>query len=132
MLLSALTFAAMLQAAPDLGLNSLRAPRLADGSRPVGELAMPLLPKARRAAVEEARAKAIRPAFVRKPRARAPLLPNPHIAGCNPPPQYAANPDRLPLQPLSKLPKAHGERAVSRLVDGCAAPVMIEQGPIER
>ena len=132
MFLSALTLAAMLQAAPEISLKGLpRAPRLPG---PVGELAMPLPPKAKlAAAADAARARRlIQPSFVRKPRARAALLPNPHIAGCNPPPQHAAGSETPKLQPLSKMPNAHGERAVSRLVDGCAVAVPIDLGPIER
>ena len=37
----------------------------------------------------------------------------------------ASHPETLTARPLSKLPKAHGERAVARLVDGCPVPVLI-------
>jgi hypothetical protein len=39
----------------------------------------------------------------------------------------AGHPETLTVQPLSKMSKAHGERAVARLVDGCPVAVVIAE-----
>jgi hypothetical protein len=58
---------------------------------------------------------------------------NPQMANCRGEgPELIANAEMLQGQPLSKMPKARGERAVARLVDGCPVAVTIAQGPIER
>ena len=134
MFLSALALAVTLQAVPEISLKGyLSAPRLLDRTaQSVGDLILPLP----RRAADPARPRRFKIAsqsvFKAKPRPPAGFLSNPHISGCNAPPQFAANPEALKLQPLSKMPKAHGERAVSRLVDGCAVAVPIQSGATKR
>jgi len=134
MFLSALALAVTLQAVPEISLKGyLVAPSVVGrATQSVGELILPLPRKA----ADPTPARRFRTAspsvFKAKPRPPARFLSNPHIAGCNAAPQFAANPQTLTLQPLSKMPKAHGERAVSRLIDGCAVAVPIQPGPTER
>jgi len=127
MLLSALTFAAMLQAAPEMGLTGhLDGQRSSAGAQPVGELVV--IPHAAKpATVKGARALSwSRRAF--KPAPPLGFVRGPQAPGCrNNGLEHAGHPETLEVQPLSKMPKAHGERAVARLVDGCPVAVLIAQ-----
>lgn len=129
MLLSALTFAAALQAAPEIGLTGyLNGQRPSARTQPVGELIV--VPHAAKpATVKEARALSwSRRAF--KPAPPLGFVRGPQAPGCrNNGLEHAGHPEALQVQPLSKMPKAHGERAVARLVDGCPVAVMIAQTP---
>lgn len=128
MLLSALTLAAMLQAAPEIGLTGhLNGQRLSDRTQPVGELVVPR--KAKSVVLDKAPA----PARALSWRARKPTPPlgfvrGPQAAGCkNNGLEQAGHPETLKVQPLSKMPRARGEHAVARLVDGCPVAVLIAQ-----
>jgi hypothetical protein len=149
MLLSALTLAAMLQIAPvatpmatsvvipqaasAVGLKGyLSEARPAGIAQSVGELSVPV-PKAARVArakaAYEGRAQRFVPSFKRKPlRSMRGFVRNPQMVNCDsngltP----AGGPETQQLQPLSRMPRAHGERAVARLVDGCPVAVTIAQ-----
>lgn len=119
MLLSALTLAAMLQAAPEIGMTG----------QPVGELTIPRKAKSVFLDKAPARSRFVFPApgaFRHAP----PLgfVRGPQAAGCrNNGLDQAGHPETLTVQPLSKMPKAHGELAVARLVDGCPVAVLIAQ-----
>ncbi len=53
---------------------------------------------------------------------------NPQTVNCrSSAPELVGNPESLKAHPLSKMPKAYGERAVARMVDGCPVPVLIAQ-----
>jgi hypothetical protein len=129
MLLSALALAALLQAAPDIQLKGyLVAPRLADRTQPVGELIMPVPRRAKGAAYKAStRSRAVSP-FKAKPAPRPDFFRNQQMASCDSHGlTQAGHPEALTVQPLSKMPQAHGERAVARLVGGCPVAVMIAQ-----
>lgn len=119
MLLSALTLAIALQAAPvaptvvipdAAPIAGRNGPPLArkslDTAQGVDQLRM-RSPKARRAKV-----------FVVKP---------PGTSCDSKGLSRASHPEALTAQPLSKMPEAHAERAVVRLVDGCPVAVLIAQ-----
>lgn len=137
MLLSALTFAVALQAAPDLALKGYSVS--ARGTQPVGELTVaPRKGKSLLLHVAPERARFIAPPRAaklnpsRRP-AKKDFVVNPQMVNCKSNgPEPVASSEKLRAVPLSKLPRAHGERAVARLVDGCPVAVTIAQGPIER
>lgn len=130
MLLPALAFAVALQATPEIGLKGhLNGVRVADRAQPVGELTV----TPRKVRVVEAAPRTAHPRRTFKPQPRLGFVRNPQMADCRTDGlELAGNPEMLKAQPLSKLPKAHGERAVVRLVDGCPVAVMIAQGPVTR
>jgi hypothetical protein len=127
MLLSAVFFAAALQAAPEIGLTGrLNGQPPSARAQPVGELIV--VPRAAKpATVKEARALSwSRRAF--KPAPPLGFVRGPQAPGCrNNGLEQAGHPETLTVQPLSKMPKAHGELAVARLVDGCPVAVLIAQ-----
>jgi hypothetical protein len=131
MLLSALTLAAMLQVAPEVGLaGHLNEQRLSE-AQPVGELTIPR--KAKPAFVDRAPARSISwqdrkmSWRARKPTPQLGFVRGPQAAGCRKGLEQAGHPETLQVQPLSKMPRAHGELAVARLVDGCPVAVLIAQ-----
>lgn len=121
MLLSALTLAALLQAAPTA--TSVVIPEAAPIVGQMGYLLRrkPFDPTQRVDHLRMRSPKTARPAKallkVKSPRVRCDSNEL----------SRASHPETLTAQPLSKLPKAHGERAVARLVDGCPVPVLIAQ-----
>lgn len=120
MLLSALTLVALLQAAPVA--TSVVIPPAGPVVAQKGYLLrkMPIDPAQRVDQLRMRPPKAVRrvKAFeVKPPRVRC------DSKGLS----RASHPETLTAQPLSKLPKAHGERAVARLVDGCPVSVLIAQ-----
>lgn len=130
MILSALAFAAALQAAPDITLKGHPlGMRPADRTQPVGELTV---------APRKARARFVAPPRTFKlalPRARRlaskkDFVVDPQMVNCKSNgPELVSSSEKLRAVPLAKMPKAHGERAVARLVDGCPVAVTIAQGP---
>jgi|GEM_PF-2417617 len=130
MFLSALTFAALLQAAPVAGQKGylLQQKPFETGQR-VDQPRLPFPRKSKSAMGEAERAfpptrigQAASP-FPKKRIIRSPMTP-----GCGSEPlQRAAHPEVVQVQPLSKMPQAHGELAVARLVDGCPVAVLIAQ-----
>ncbi len=135
MFMSAVLFAAALQAAPEIGLKGLRP---SDRALSVGELSV--APRTRGSSLLH-RSPAQLPftAQSRGPFRIAPKPPkkgfvyNPQMANCrSAAPELAGRPERLQAQPLSKMPEARGERAVARLVDGCPVAVLIHPGSVER
>ena len=126
MLLSALAFAAALQAAPladQQGVLLKHEPF--DWAQPHKKRPLSS-PKALPWTVEEARARVAKRARFKPPTPRD-FVVNPQRTNCKTAPQLVGHPETLTVQPLSKMPKAHGERAVARLVDGCPVAVMIAQ-----
>lgn len=133
MLLSALTLAAALQAAPEIVLKgSPMGARPAERAQPVGELTV--APRRQRVwAVVPPRTSKLGPPRMRRSALKKDFVVNPQMVNCKSNgPELVANSEKLRAVPLSKMPKAHGERAVARLVDGCPVAVTIAQGPIER
>lgn len=122
MLLSALTFAALLQTAPVVGHKGyLLEQKPYETSQSVDQLRMPF-PKTRRPAPPRPPRKltfAPRPklSFVRGPQA--------HCRSAAP--QPVGHPETLMVEPLSKMPMARGEWAVAHMVDGCPVAVLIKQ-----
>ncbi len=151
MLLSALTLAAMLQAAPMAApmATSVAVPQAAPAvglkgyllqrkpfntADQVDQLRMPLAKRAHRMSPEAALALAARrSATPRQSKLAPPRRPlnfvrGPQMANCeNHGLERAGHPEAPQAQPLSKMPRAHGERAVARLVDGCPVAVLIAQ-----
>ncbi len=130
MLLSALALAAVLQTTPVAGEKSyLLQQKPFDTAQRVDQLRMPFPKKAKPMTGEGAPQRFFAPRAPRRvfkaPPAtfvHAPMMANCHVA-----PQVVGHPETLQVQPLSKMPKARGERAVARLVDGCPVPVLIAQ-----
>lgn len=112
MLLSAFALAALLRAAP-----AAPAATIPEAARPKP--------------VDEALARpfASPPSRVKRlPRPAPGFVRNPQMADCDRNRlENAGHPDIPAVQPLSKMPKAHAERAVVRLVDGCPVAVLIAQ-----
>ena len=147
MLLSALTLAALLQAAPATPPAAIpEAPSVAgqkgyllqrgpyDPNQRVDQLRLPAPKLAHPATPDEVRARRYRsPMFKVKPsrRPRPDFARHPQMVSCDSNGlSRAGQPETLRTQPLSKLPGAHLERAVVRLVDGCPVTVMVAQnGP---
>ena len=140
MFFSALTLAAVLQAAPVVipeapaiggrkGYLLQRGPY--DPNQRVDQLRLPAPKRAHPATPEEVRARRyVAPPFKMKPsrRPRPDFVRHPQMVSCDSNGvSRAGHPDAPTAQPLSKLPKAHGERAVVRLVDGCPVSVLIAQ-----
>ncbi len=125
MLLSALAFAAALQAAPMADQQgALLKHEPFDWARPHKKPALSS-PEFRPWTPEGARFRvAKRGNFKPTPRD---FVVNPQMTNCKTAPQLVGHPETLTVQPLSKMPEAHGERAVARLVDGCPVAVMIAQ-----
>lgn len=122
MLLSALSLAAVLQVTPPVTLRGYRAPRRSiDATQSVDTLTLPL-PKWAKAA-KAPRVPVRR--FTKAPPAA--FVRDPMMANCHTARQLVGHPETLQVQPLAKMPKAHGERAVARLVDGCPVAVLIAQ-----
>lgn len=145
MLLSAMTLAALLQAAPAMA-TAVVIPEAApvaghtgylfrrkpsDTDQRVDQLRMRLPKAAGPKAADEAGARRFAsPSSKMKPprRSRPDFVRNPQMASCDRDGlTNAGHPDTPEVQPLSKMPKAHAERAVVRLVDGCPVPVLIAQ-----
>ena len=113
MLLSALTLAAMLQAAPG-GVRVLRDPTTADAAREASEREGRRRPFTTRSWPRAQPAK-----FLRSP---VPCRKN----GL----ERAGHPEALKAKPLGELPMAYVEYAISRTVDGCPVSVLVAQdGP---
>lgn len=144
MLLSALILATALQAAPVAPAlvipeaapvvghtGALLARKPFDPAQRVDQLTMRLPKAARPKAVDEARARPFTsPSSKTKRSPRPPLnfVRNPQMADCGRNGlENAGHPDTPAVQPLSKMPEAHAERAVVRLVDGCPVAVLIAQ-----
>jgi hypothetical protein len=145
MLLSALAIAALLQAspaaltltipdaAPVVGQkHHLLQRRPFNSESRVDQLRMPYARRPHAITAEAARALASgRPATPRRPKfqpspqgfVRGPLMPDCDRNGLT----SAGHPETQTVQPLSKMPNAHAERAVVRLVDGCPVAVLIAQ-----
>ena len=71
-------------------------------------------------------ASAARPAGAVSPRPSTGFVIGPQARGCKrTAPELVGKPDALTAQPLTKMPMAHGEWAVARLVDGCPVAVPI-------
>lgn len=141
MLLSALTLAALLQAAP-MAVIPEAAPVVGGRGhllhdkpyvigQPVDQPRVPFRKKSHAWMGEEAFTRFTAPSQRRTKRAppvKRDFAFNPQTVNCRSDAlQKAARLDTLKIQPLSKLPKAHGERAVARLVDGCPVPVLVAQ-----
>lgn len=118
MLLSALTLAAMLQAAP--AAASVVIPEVAPVVGQKGHLLQrkPFDPAQRVDQLTMRSPQVARPVKAFKAKA-------PRVSCDSNGPSRASHPEPLMAQPLSKLPKAHGERAVARSVDGCPVSVLI-------
>ncbi len=134
MFLSAITLAALLQAAPVAGETSFLLQRWSfETGQRVDQLRLPA-PKVRRSAplLEGAFLPAPRspPRITWRKATPSPLgfVRGPGTARCiNNAPETVASTDALTAHPLSEMPDARGERAVARLIDGCAVPVLVEQ-----
>jgi hypothetical protein len=137
MLLSAMIFAAALQAAPVAVAQEgyLVPDRPAAATQSLDQLVLPL-PRTRATTAAKAQARAMRfapstrrhDAKTLPPLQKPTFVRDPQMVGCDPNKlQRAGDPEALKVQPLSKMPRAHGERAVARLVDGCPVAVMIAQ-----
>lgn len=130
MILSAFAFAAALQAAPDITLKGYPlGMRPADRAQPVGELTV--APRKQRVwAVAPPRTFKLVPPRTRPPTPKKDFVVNPQMVNCKSiGPELVSSSEKLRAVPLAKMPKAHGERAVARLVDGCPVAVTIAQGP---
>ncbi len=125
MFLSALTLAALLQAAPLVELPPT----------PHVQLPPPPAVKMTRGArqLEAWQTKPLETwraprTFKPRPLPKKGFVVNPQTANCrSSAPELVGNRESLKAHPLSKMPKAHGERAVARMVDGCPVPVLIAQ-----
>ncbi|USQ95571.1 hypothetical protein [Caulobacter sp. RL271] len=132
MLLSALALAALLQTAPVEGQKGyLLQHQPFDWAHPAKKRTLPFSKQAQAFTIEAARARdARRGTFRRPPQPRKTFVVNPQMVNCKSNgPELVASSETPRLQPLSKMPKAHGERAVARLVDGCPVAVTIAQAP---
>jgi hypothetical protein len=149
MLLSALTLAALLQIAPAAASTAptviipeatpvvgqkgyLLQRRPFNTVDRVDQLRMPFAKHSRAMSPEAARAQRfVSPSLKLKPQRKRPpvgFVRNPQMVSCDTNGlTRAGHPETATVQPLSKMPKAHGERAVARLVDGCPVAVMIAQ-----
>lgn len=126
MLLSALAFAAALQAAPLADQQGyLLKHKPFDWTQPHKKQPVSS-PEALRWTAEEARARVAKHGKFKASTPRD-FVVNPQMTNCKTAPQLVGHPETLTVQPLSKMPKAHGERAVARLVDGCPVAAMIAQ-----
>lgn len=131
MFLSALTLAALLQATPVAGQKGylLQREPFEAGQR-VDQPRLPFHRKVRPATDEVASrfADPLKPSpSTTAPRRRV-VVRDTLMATCG---RYglekAVVAETLKAQPLSKMPEAHGERAVARLVDGCPVAVPVVQ-----
>jgi len=144
MLLSALILAAALQAptgaptlvipdaAPVVGHSgALLRRKPFDPAQRVDQLTMRLPKAPRPKPVDEARAQRFAsPSSKPRPpgRTRLDFVRNPQMANCGGNGLTRAGYSDTPgVQPLSKMPEAHAERAVVRLVDGCPVAVLVAQ-----
>lgn len=137
MLLSALALAAALQATPDIALKGYP---LGERAKPAGELT--IAPRKVKSVLLHQAPERSR--FIAPPRRTFKLGPprplpkkdfvvNPQTVNCrSTAPELVSSSETLQAVPLSKMPKARGERAVARMVDGCPVPVLIAQEPIGR
>lgn len=122
MFLSALALTALLTAQPvvsgatPVGELNLRPPEIASGAA-----------KAKRPPItwsrDSSRARKVRSAFAGRD-----FVLNPQGANCESALRMASRPAASEAQPLSKMPSAHLEFAVARLVDGCpvAVPMRVD------
>jgi hypothetical protein len=125
MLLSALALAALLQAAPLVEIPP--APHVQSPPPPAAKMTRGAKQ------VEAWQTKSLETwrasrTFKPRPLPKRDFVVNPQTADCRSiAPELVGNPESLKAHPLSKMPKAHGERAVARMVDGCPVPVLIAQ-----
>jgi hypothetical protein len=132
MLLSALALAAALQAAPNAGQQGyVFNDNLSDTAQPIEKRTLPRVSQSIPWAIQAYPVRSSgRLAYKRPPMG---FVRNPQMVNCKSTgPELVASSERLQALPLSKMPKARGERAVARLVDGCPVAVPIEPGPVER
>lgn len=132
MSLSAIALTALLTAQP-LPPEPLAAHSLTSGTTPVGELYLRApkvgsqAVKAKRAPINWARGSSKpKKTFGRKDFFLYPQGPNCRSA------LQKARGAAAEVQPLSKMPSAHLEFAVARLVDGCPVPVLMRAGETVR
>lgn len=128
MFLSALALAALLQTAPNAGQQGyVFNGSLSDKGQPIEKRTLPRVSQSIPWSIQ---VYPVRRRFAYK---RPPLgfVRNPQMTDCkDAAPQPVGHPEALQAQPLSQMPKAHGERAVARLVDGCPVAVLVAQsGP---